>query len=134
HNNNHEQVEPLAYEIDQALSALIDDLHWRGMLDETLIVVATEFGRTPRLNGNMGRDHYPKAFSCLLAGGGINGGQVYGATDARGGEVVERGVTIPDFNATIAYSLGLPVDKVVMSPSGRPFTVADRGEPLRMLF
>lgn len=134
HNDNHKQVEVLAYELDQVLCALIDDLYWRGLLDETLVVVATEFGRSPELNSNEGRDHHPKAFTCLLAGGGVQGGQVFGATDERGGEVAEKAVTIPDFNATIAYSLGLPVEKVVMSPSGRPFTVADKGEPLRMLF
>lgn len=134
HNDNHKQVETLSYELDQVLSALLDDLHWRGLLDETLVVIATEFGRSPEINRNDGRDHHPKAFTCLLAGGGVQGGQVYGATDERGGEVAERAVTIPDFNATIAYSLGLPVEKVVMSPSGRPFTIADKGAPLSMLF
>lgn len=134
HNDNHKQVEVLSYELDQVLSALLDDLHWRGLLDETLVVVATEFGRSPEINRNDGRDHHPKAFTCLLAGGGVQGGQVYGATDERGGEVAERAVTIPDFNATIAHSLGLPVEKVVMSPSGRPFTIADKGAPLTMLF
>ncbi|GHB99442.1 DUF1501 domain-containing protein [Cerasicoccus arenae] len=134
HNDNHKQVEILSYEIDQVLSALIDDLYWRGLLDETLIVVATEFGRSPSINRNQGRDHHPRAFSCMLAGGGINGGQVFGATDEHGGEVAEKAVTIPDFNATIAYSLGLPTDQPVMTPSGRPMTVADKGEPLRMLF
>ncbi|WP_309386894.1 DUF1501 domain-containing protein [Cerasicoccus frondis] len=134
HNDNHNQVEVLAYEIDQVLSALIDDLYWRGLLDETLVVVATEFGRSPEINRNQGRDHHPAAFSCLLAGGGVQGGQIFGATDERGGEVAEKAVTIPDFNATIAYSLGLPVEQVVMSPNGRPFTLADKGEPLRMLF
>jgi len=134
HNDNHRQVETLAYEIDQVLSALLDDLYWRGLLDETLVVVSTEFGRSPEINSNEGRDHHPKAFTCLLAGGGVQGGQVYGATDERGGEVAERAVTIPDFNSTIAYSLGLPVEKIVMSPSGRPFTIADKGAPLTMLF
>ena len=70
------------------------------------------------MNVNYGRDHQPQAFTCLLAGGGIRGGQVYGATDERSANVTENAVTIPDFNATIAHGLGLPLDKVVYSPSG----------------
>ena len=108
HNNNYERVYERCDILDQALSALLDDLHKRGMLDETLVVLATEFGRTPDYNVNEGRDHYPKAFSCMLAGGGIRGGQVWGATDEEGREVVDGVTQIPDFNATIAYALGLP--------------------------
>jgi len=134
HNDNRPNVERLSGELDQALSALIDDLYWRGLLEETLIVTTTEFGRTPRLNQNAGRDHNPQAFTYLMAGGGVRGGQVHGATDARGAAVAEDGVRIPDFNATIAYALGLPVDQVITSPSGRPFTIADKGVPLRRLF
>ena len=99
--------------LDQALSALLDDLSQRGMLEETLVVLATEFGRTPNINVNDGRDHYPKAFSCMLAGGGIKGGQVWGKTDNEGREVIEQKVKIPDFNATIAFALGLPLDEIV---------------------
>ena len=79
-------------------------------------------------------DHYPKAFSSILAGGGIRGGQIYGKTDKGGHEVAESKVTIPDFNATIGYALGLPLDQVIYSPSKRPFTVADKGQPLTSLF
>ncbi len=134
HDSNHDRVSELTNPLDEALSALLDDLHYRGLLEETLIVVGTEFGRSPQLNVNAGRDHHPKAFTCLLAGGGIQGGQAYGATDERGHEVAENGVTVPDFNATIAYALGLPLDKVVYSPSGRPFRVADKGLPVKALF
>lgn len=134
HNDNRPNVERLTGELDQALSALLDDLHWRGLLEETLVVTTTEFGRTPRLNQNAGRDHHPQAFSYLMAGGGVRGGQVHGATDPRGAAVAENGVRVPDFNATIAYALGLPVDQVITSPSGRPFTIADKGEPLHRLF
>ncbi|MFP6900714.1 MAG: DUF1501 domain-containing protein, partial [Opitutales bacterium] len=119
--------------LDQALSALLNDLDKRGMLDETLVVLATEFGRTPNINVNEGRDHYPKAFSCMLAGGGIRGGQVWGKTDPEGREVVEQRVEIPDFNATIAYALGLPLDEIVYSPTRRPFTLSDKGQPLTQL-
>ncbi len=80
-----------------------------------------------------GRDHYPKAFSCVLWGGGVNGGQAYGKTD-KGIEVTENKVGVPDFNATIAYALGLPLDAVIYSPTKRPFTVADHGQPVTSIF
>ena len=134
HNNNYDRVFDNCNILDQALSALLDDLHKRGMLEETLVVLATEFGRTPDYNVNQGRDHYPKAFSCMLAGGGIRGGQIWGATDEEGREVVDGITQIPDFNATIAYALGLPLDEIVFSPSRRPFTLVDKGQPLTQLF
>lgn len=134
HNDNHEQVASLCNPLDQSVSALLDDLHYRGLLEETLVVIGTEFGRTPNINQNSGRDHHPKVFSCVLAGGGVQGGQVYGASDERAHSVAEKPVSVPDFNATIAYSLGLPTDKVVYSPSGRPFQVAHKGQPITALF
>ncbi|MGB0258408.1 MAG: DUF1501 domain-containing protein [Coraliomargarita sp.] len=134
HNDNHDQVAALSTTLDHSVSALLEDLHYRGLLDETLIVIGTEFGRSPKINGNAGRDHHPNAFTCVLAGGGIKGGQVYGATDERAHSVAENTVTVPDFNATIAYALGLPVDKVVYSPTGRPFRIADKGQPITALF
>lgn len=134
HNNNHENVANLTNPLDQSLSALLDDLHYRGLLDETLVVVGTEFGRSPQLNNNNGRNHHPKAFTCLLAGGGIQGGQIHGASDERGHSVTENPVKVPDFNATIAYALGLPLDKIIYSPSGRPFQVAHKGQPITSLF
>ena len=134
HQNNFVNVPQKAAVVDQALSALIKDLDMRGKLDETLIVLATEFGRTPTINKNAGRDHYPKAFSCLLAGGGIKGGVTYGQTDPEGREVIENKVSIQDFNASIAYGMGLPHDKVVSAPNGRPFKFANGGEPLVELF
>ena len=134
HSNNFPSVSQRASVLDQALSTLLADLTRRGMLDETLVVVATEFGRTPRINQNNGRDHYPSAFSTLLAGGGIRGGQTYGLTDETGERVIENKVQVPDFNATIAHALGLPLDKVVLSPSKRPFTVAHKGRPILDLF
>ncbi|MBI3856599.1 MAG: DUF1501 domain-containing protein [Planctomycetes bacterium] len=135
HNENFESMEEKLPVIDQALSALLSDLDSRGLLEETLVVLTTEFGRTPKIvTERMGRNHYPKAFSGLMAGGGIRGGQKYGKTDATGEEVVENKVSVPDFNATIAYALGLPLDHIVHSPSGRPFTVADKGKPVTALF
>jgi uncharacterized protein (DUF1501 family) len=116
------------------LSALIGDLYNRGLLEETLIVLTSEFGRTPDINQNAGRDHYPKAFSAVMFGGGVKGGYTYGKTDKEGREVVENKVKIPDLNASIAYALGLPLDQVIYSPSKRPFTIADKGQPVLDLF
>ena len=134
HNANFVRVPELCETLDQGLSALLQDLNARGLLKDTLVVLTSEFGRTPDINQNVGRDHYPKAFSCVLAGGGIAGGQTYGKTDKEGREVVENKVMIQDLNATIAYALGLPLDQIIYSPSKRPFTIADRGQPLTTVF
>ena len=130
HADNFDRLADLTPAIDQGLTALLADLQARGLLDETLVVLASEFGRTPDIDQDQGRNHYPKAFSALLAGGGVIGGQRYGSTDSEGREVETDAVSIQDFNATIAYALGLPLDHVVTSPSGRPFKVADKGEPI----
>ena len=98
-----------------------------------MVVVTSEFGRTPKINTNQGRDHYP-VFSTVLMGGGIKGGMKYGKTTEDGSDVAEDKVAVSDFNATIAYALGLPLDHVIYSPSKRPFTVADKGQPLTHLF
>lgn len=119
--------------LDQAMSTLIKDLDGRGLLDDTLVVLTSEFGRTPKINQNQGRDHFP-VFSVVLAGGGIKGGEKYGSTDKDGAQVAENKVTPQDLNATIGYALGLPLDQVIYSPSKRPFTVADKGQPLTHLF
>lgn len=119
--------------MDQGMGNLIKDLDEKGLLDETLIVLATEFGRSPKINYNAGRDHHPAAFSVALAGGGIKGGQLYGTSDAEGHNVDDNGVTPADFNATIATALGLPLEKVIHSPTGRPFKVAHDGEPVAAL-
>jgi hypothetical protein len=120
--------------IDQGLAALVADLERLGLLEDTLICLVSEFGRTPSINDTNGRDHYPKAFSSLLMGGGLKGGEVYGSTDKEGREVTEGKMGFEDLNATIAYGLGMPLDKVITSPDGRPFTVADKGKPLINLF
>jgi hypothetical protein len=134
HNANFVNVPEQADVLDNALATLLDDLERRGMLDDTLVAVATEFGRTPEINPNEGRDHHPAAFTCLLAGGGIRGGQVYGKTNESGSEIIENKVRVQDFNATIGYALGLPLDTVLYSPSKRPFTLADKGQPVAQLF
>ena len=130
HNANFVNVPDKAEVLDQGMSALLEDLERRGLLEDTLVVLATEFGRTPEINANEGRDHHPQAFSCVLAGGGIRGGQIHGKSDERGAKVVENEVAVPDLNATIGYALGLPLDLVLYSPSKRPFTVASKGKPV----
>lgn len=130
HSDNFEQVPSRCSTLDKALSTLFEDLQSRGMLEETMVVVATEFGRTPHINDRNGRDHYPRVFSGMLAGAGIKGGTVYGKTDKKGIAAEENQVGVPDFNATIAKGLGLPLDKNAHSQSGRPFTVADEGKPI----
>ncbi|MEP4078455.1 DUF1501 domain-containing protein [Haloferula sp.] len=136
HADNFEQMENKIPVLDQALSALLTDLSSRGLLETTLVVVATEFGRTPKIVADKaGRNHYPKAFSCLMAGGGIRGGQVYGETDETASNVIKDPVGAADFNASIAYALGLPHDLPVMSPTRRPFRMGGlKGEPITSIF
>jgi len=136
HYDNFAGVAGRCEEFDQAYAALITDLDKRGLLDETLVVVATEFGRSPEIKTEHkdGRDHHPSAFSCLLAGGGVKGGIKHGESDASGQKVKDGVVSVQDFNATIAYALGLPYETVIMSPSKRPFKIADKGQPVTSLF
>lgn len=136
HFDNFTAVEGRCKEFDQAYAALLTDLEKRGKLKDTLVVVATEFGRTPRIDEmhQNGRDHHPGAFSCVLAGGGVTGGMKYGETDSSGDKVKENEVSVQDFNATIAHALGLPYDLVLMSPSKRPFKIADKGTPVTSIF
>jgi len=119
--------------LDKAVGALLADLKKEGLLDTTVVALTTEFGRSPAINYNAGRDHHPAAFSSLLAGAGIKGGQVYGSSDKRGHAVETDGVGPADFNATIAEALGLPREEVIHSPTGRPFKVAGDGTPIKKL-
>ena len=129
HQNNFTSIPELCHTMDQAVAALLDDLKRIGKLDDTVVVLTTEFGRTPQINQNVGRDHYPQAFTSVLAGGGFKGGYIHGKTSEGAEEVIEDSMTIPDFNATIAHALGIPVDHVLYSPTVRPFTVAHKGKP-----
>ena len=134
HRDIYDSFSDRAGQLDTAIGALLDDLKERGLLDKTMIVLSSEFGRTPKINANAGRDHHPGCFSSMLAGAGIKGGQIYGQTDEIG-KSVEDGHTYPqDLNATIAYGCGLPLEKEVFSPNGRPFKVAHEGTPLKSLF
>ena len=134
HNDVDQNMTTTGGGMDKAFAALISDLAERGLLESTLVVLGSEFGRTPDINENDGRDHYPVAYSTVFAGGGIKGGFVYGSSDAEGRHVVDKQATVQDFVSTIGYAMGLPVDEVVMSPSNRPFTVGDKGNPITDLF
>ena len=120
--------------LDMGLAALLTDLEQRGMLDSTLVVVTTEFGRTPRINQMAGRDHWPQAFSIVMAGGGIKPGRVIGATDGQAAYVTDRPVTPPDMAATILQILGIDPDITVQTPVGRPIQLAGGGRPVGELF
>src|SRR5439155_1601027 len=117
---------------DQAVSALLDDLALRGMLDETLVVCASEFGRSPKMNAAGGRDHWGYVFSVALAGGGVRGGQVYGASDKVGGQPKEGLVRPEDLAATILHCLGIRPDAEIHDPQGRPFP-ASRGAVIQQI-
>lgn len=117
---------------DRGLSALLQDLADRGRLDETLIVVLTDFGRTPRINGGAGRDHYPDAYSVAFAGGGIHGGQVHGSTDANGAFPRTHPCTPPDVHATILHAMGISPKAEVRDMLNRPLRICD-GEVLPLL-
>jgi hypothetical protein len=119
--------------LDQALSALLEDLGQRGLLDETLVAAVGEFGRTPRINSTGGRDHWGACQSALLAGGGIRGGQVYGASDRVAAYVRDRPVSPADFLATIYYAFGLSPDQEIRDREGRPHRLCD-GRPVTALF
>jgi hypothetical protein len=120
--------------MDAGFAALLEDLGKTGLLETTMVVMFSEFGRTPRINENKGRDHFPKVFSTVFAGGGVKGGYVYGSSDKDGKEPTDKQVTPQDFIATVGAGLGLPIEKVVMSPSGRPFTVGDKGKAVSEIF
>jgi hypothetical protein len=134
HQQNHEKVGKLASQVDPAFAALIRDLKRSGLLDSTLVVWMGEFGRTPKINGNAGRDHFPKVFNVALAGGGVRGGRVIGASNADGTEVKDRPVTVPDLLASICHSLKVDPRKEAMTPVGRPIKVVDGGKPVHELF
>lgn len=127
------RMENIGTELDNAASSLIADLNSKGLLKDTLIVIGTEFGRKPEINQNSGRDHHPAAFSCVLAGGPVKGGQVWGKSDADAFRVDSDGVTPEDLNATIAVAMGIPYDKEIHSPDGRPFKIGNNGKPIMKL-
>jgi hypothetical protein len=121
-------------ELDFGLSALLEDLDERGLLATTLVAVFGEFGRTPRINREVGRDHWAPTGSLLFAGAGVRGGQVIGATDRQGAYVTRRPVPPSDVAYTIYEAVGVDPHRWLMHPEGRPVEILDRGEPVRELF
>jgi hypothetical protein len=134
HKNNFEVTKYLVDWVDPAYAALVTDLKARGMLDDTLVIWMGEFGRTPKINKDTGRDHQAKAFTVALAGAGIQGGRVLGATSADGSEVTERPVTVLDLFCTFCHALGIDPRTENETPIGRPVKIVDGGSPVLELF
>ncbi len=134
HSNNFPAMQAHGDVMDPALASLIQDLKDRGMLDKTLIMMVSEFGRTPRINDNAGRDHWAAVFSCFMAGGGIKGGQVIGSSDEDAMRPQDRPVEVADLHATLCHALGINHEKEVMTPLQRPMKLVDGGSPVMELF
>jgi hypothetical protein len=135
HADNFNRVSQLRTSVDPAFGALVTDLKERGMLDKTLVIWMGEFGRTPRINEERnGRDHFPRAFTAALAGGGVRGGQVIGATNAEGTDIADRPVTVPDLFCSFCHALQINPRKENISGLGRPIKIVDGGQPVKELF
>ncbi|MCA8989502.1 MAG: DUF1501 domain-containing protein [Planctomycetaceae bacterium] len=134
HFDNFDRIGELAGQVDPAMATLIRDLDDRGLLEDTLVVWMGEFGRTPRINGRGGRDHFPRAFNGMLAGCGVHGGQVIGATSPDGNLVQDRPVSVPDLFHTICHAVGVNPLSETMSPLGRPMKVVEGGEIVKEVF
>src|SRR5262245_9416959 len=132
HQNNFAAVKKLSEELDAGWGTLMKELDERGLLDTTTILWIGEFGRTPTINPQGGRDHFPAAWTCVFAGGGIKGGQAYGKTSESGNEVVEGKCDIPEVLATLSATVGVDPEEKNISEQGRPIRIAD-GEPIRAI-
>jgi len=137
HMDNFERVKKLSGQVDMAMSALIKDLSERGLLDSTLVIWMGDFGRTPKINQRgpkPGRDHYPRAWTSVMLGGGIKGGQIIGKTDKQGGTVEDRPISTLDFMSTACSILGIDYTKNIQTPIGRPIRLVDKGaNPIKEL-
>ena len=135
HRKNTESLRDLLVPaLDQGLAALLNDLEQRGQLDSTLVVLTTEFGRTPRINTMAGRDHWPQAFSVVMAGGGLKRGLTIGATDKQAASIIDRPITPADMAATLLHALGIDPGVTLLTPLGRPVQLAGGGRPVHELF
>ena len=114
--------------LDQALAVLINDLDQRGLLDSTLVCLCSEFGRTPKINGTAGRDHWPKVFSLLMAGGGVKRGLVFGSSNATASEPENNPLTVEDWATTMYKCMGIVADKELMAPGDRPIEIVNGGK------
>jgi hypothetical protein len=133
HDNNFDRVKTLSESVDPAFAALVGDLRERGRLEKTLVIWMGEFGRTPKVNGRTGRDHFPRVFNVALAGGGIKGGQVIGGSSPDGTEVKTRPVGVNDLFCTFYQALKINPRKENMSTLGRPIKIMDGGQPVKEL-
>jgi hypothetical protein len=134
HQDNFNRVKTLSDQVDPAFAALVGDLKERGLLDRTLVLWMGEFGRTPRINPNTGRDHFPRASNVALAGGGVRGGQVIGATSPDGTDVKARPVTVGDLFCSFYHALKINPRKENMSGVGRPVKIIDNGQAVKEVF
>ena len=128
HDNVKGGIERTVPPFDQAYAALIRDLEQRGLLDSTMVVIASEFGRTPKINATAGRDHWPKVFSVAMAGGGIRKGIVYGSSNSTASEPDENALGVQDWATTIYHCMGITADKELMAPGDRPIEIVDGGK------
>lgn len=131
HNNIQNAFKNQGAELDKALATLIRDLDERGMLDSTLVMVSSEFGRTPKINNTDGRDHWPRVFSTVLAGGGVKRGFVYGSSDSLAAEPDSDPMSVQDFATTIYNQLGITADKELIAPGPRPIEIVDGGKVIK---
>ncbi len=135
HTNNFPAMRNHGSVMDPAVASLIGDLHSSGMLRKTLVMMISEFGRTPRINRDAGRDHHAACFSCIMAGGGVKGGYVHGSSDEDGVRPKDDAVRVPQLHATICDALGINYNKKVMTPLQRPMRLVEEGgEPVKALF
>jgi len=131
HENHYPDHEKLMTRLDRGMAALVDDLHQHGLLDNTIVMAVGEFGRTPRLSGKAGRDHFINGFSAALAGGGFKRGYVHGATTQDGQEIRDNPVTVPDLLATLCHDLGIDPEKEFTDQFDRPIKLVDHGKIVR---
>ncbi|MCX7409818.1 MAG: DUF1501 domain-containing protein [Planctomycetales bacterium] len=133
HSYHYRGIETQLPDFDKAFAGLISDLDDRGLLDSTLVMVTSEFGRTPKVNAGGGRDHWPRVFSIVLAGGGIKRGQIYGASDGLAGEPANNPLSVEDYATTVYHLLGIDAHKSLMSPGDRPQQIVMNGKVVRGL-
>ena len=133
HSSIKQSIQGQLPQFDQAFAMLITDLAQRGLLDSTLVMVSSEFGRTPKINATAGRDHWPKVFSVVLAGGGIKKGTAYGTSDATATEPEDDPLTVEDLSTTVYHCLGINADKELMAPGNRPIEIVDGGKIVKDL-
>lgn len=134
HQNCFDQLDRKLPEMDRAMSALVDDLAQRGLLESTVVLWMGEFGRTPRINGDAGRDHFARAWSAVIGGGGLHGGLAVGETSADGSDVVTEPHSAEDLMATVCRALDISLETTFTSTSGRPMKIAGGGRPISELF